>query len=74
MIKQLKDIAPSYYIAFFVAACVYFFKYFNLSYWIILPMQVLAGFIIVVLICEYMRIEEYLEIKMVLKKVIKYNG
>lgn len=74
MIKQLKDIALSYYIAFFVAACVYFFKYFNLSYWIILPMQVLAGFIIVVLICEYMRIEEYLEIKMVLKKVIKYNG
>lgn len=73
VMKQLKDIAPSYYIAFFVAACVYFFKYFNLSYWIILPMQVLMGFFLVILICEYMRIEEYLEIKMVVKKLLEIN-
>ena len=73
VMKQLKDIAPSYYIAFFVAVCVYFFKYFNLSYWIILPLQVLVGFFLVILICEYMRIEEYLEIKMVVKKMLEIN-
>ena len=73
VMKQLKDIAPSYYIAFFVAVCVYFFKYFNLSYWFILPLQVLVGFFLVILICEYMRIEEYLEIKMVVKKLLEIN-
>jgi O-antigen/teichoic acid export membrane protein len=40
---QIKDIAPSFGIAFCIASSVYFFKYIPLSYWIILPLQIIVG-------------------------------
>lgn len=60
---QLKDIAPSYGIAFLIAMCVYFFKYLPLSYWIILPVQVVIGSAVFFLVCEKVKMEEYIEVK-----------
>ena len=60
---QIKDIAPSFSIAFIIAISVYFIKYLSFSYWIILPIQVAVGAIVFFLICELRDIEEYNELK-----------
>ena len=60
---QLKDIAPSYGIAIIIATAVYFLKLLPFNYWIILPVQVLTGVIVLFCVCEKTKLSEYLEIK-----------
>ena len=60
---QLKDIAPSYGVALFVAVAVYFLKYLPLSYWVVLPLQIAVGGAVLFLICEKTKLEEYVEVK-----------
>ena len=60
---QLKDIAPSYGIAFLIAVSVYFFKFLPVSNWIILPIQICVGIIVFFLVCEKTNLEEYVEVK-----------
>ena len=60
---QLKDVVPSYIIAFIVAISVYFLKYLPLSNWIILPMQISVGIIVFIVICKVLKITEYTEVK-----------
>ena len=61
--KQLKDVAPSYGVAFVVALSVYFFKYLPLSHWLILPIQIVLGILVFFTICESTKLNEYIEIK-----------
>lgn len=67
---QLKDIAPSYCLAFLVALSVYFFKYLPISYWIILPLQIITGVAVFFVICESIKMSEYLEVKDIVKAYI----
>lgn len=60
---QLKDVAPSYGVGLAVAVPVFFLKYLPLSYWIVLPMQVIVGAAIFFLICEKTQLQEYREVK-----------
>lgn len=60
---QLKDVAPSYGLGFFIALVVYFFKYFPISYWIILPIQVVVGAGVFFLICKTIKMQEYEDVK-----------
>lgn len=60
---QLKDIAPSYGVALFVAVAVYFLKYLPLSYWVVLPLQIAVGVAVFFLVCEKARLEESVEVK-----------
>ena len=65
---QLKDISGSFGLSFFIAIFVYFFKYLPISYWIILPMQLFVGGILIVLICEKSKMKEYLELKSIINE------
>lgn len=60
---QLKDVFPSYAIATTMALSVYFIKYIPVSYFIILPIQLIVGFIVVWFLCEKTQLEEYREVK-----------
>lgn len=60
---QLKDIAPDYGIAIIVALSVYFFKYLPLSFWIVLPIQIVIGIAVFFLCCENSKLSEYIEVK-----------
>lgn len=60
---QLKDVAPSYGVALAVAVPVYFLKYLPLTYWVVLPMQILVGAGIFFLLCEKTKLLEYQEVK-----------
>ena len=65
---QLKDVAPSYGLAFIIAISIYFFKYLPLSYFIVLPIQIVVGASVFFLICEKMQMKEYKELKSIILK------
>ena len=65
---QLKDVAPSYALATIVALSVYFLKYLSISYWIIFPVQIVVGTIVFFTICELTKMQEYVELKSIVKK------
>ena len=67
---QLKDIAPSYGLAFVIAISVYFVKYLSASYWIVLPIQILIGTTVLSLVCEATKMPEYCEVKVIAKEYI----
>lgn len=60
---QIKDIAPSYCLALVIALSVYFLKYLPISYWIVLPVQIIIGALVFFLICEIIKMPEYIEVK-----------
>lgn len=60
---QIKDVAPSYGVAFVVALSVYFLKFLPFSYWIILPIQIVVGVIVFLFICKITNLAEYKEVK-----------
>lgn len=68
---QLKDIAPSYGLAFTIALFVYFIKYLPLSYWIVLPLQLIVGVAVFFLVCETRKVEEYVEVKNMIAPMLK---
>jgi O-antigen/teichoic acid export membrane protein len=65
---QLRDIAPSYALAIAIALPVWFLKFLPLSYWIVLPMQVLVGAFTFLAVCKVTKINEYSEILNILKR------
>lgn len=60
--KQLRDIAPSYGIAFTIAISVFFFKYLPISNWLILPIQIVVGIVVCIIACRKSQLEEYKEV------------
>lgn len=68
---QLKDVAPSYGVAFTIALSVYFLKFLPLSYWLILPLQLVVGIIVFFLLCNFTKLEEYREIKEIVEPMLK---
>lgn len=68
--KQLKDVAPFYGLGFLIALSVYFIKYLPLSYFIILPIQIVVGMTVFFVICEIKKVEEYVELKSIAQKFL----
>ena len=68
---QLRDVAPSYGVGCIVALSVYFLKYLPISNWVILPLQMIVGVLVLLVVCEFLRLPEYLEIKGI---IINYLG
>ena len=68
---QLRDVAPSYALATLIAIIVYFIKYLSLSYWIILPIQIIIGTIIFFTVGQITKMREYVEIKRIITPILK---
>lgn len=60
---QIKDIMPSMSLALGMAIVVYFIGCLPLSPYVILPIQLVCGAIIVFSVCEITKMEEYIQIK-----------
>ena len=65
---QLRDIAPSYTLAIAICLSVWFLKYLPMSYWIILPLQIVVGAVVFFTLCKLFKMNEYKEILDILKK------
>lgn len=66
---QLKDVAPSYVLAFFIAMAVFNLKYLPLSYVSILLLQMTVGSVALIVVCEITKMEEYKELKGILLSI-----
>ena len=67
---QIRDIAPSYGLATLIAIIVYFLKYLPMSYWIILPIQIIIGIVIFFTVGQNTKMREYIEIKRIIIPVL----
>lgn len=68
--NQLRDIAPSFGVAFLIAFSVYFLKYLPLSYWVILLLQIIVGCFVFYFVCEIIKLDEYEEVKEISKQYL----
>lgn len=69
---QLRDVAPDFGVAFAAAVPVYFLKYLPLSNWVILPMQIVVGMLLLLVLNEWLKLPEYMEIRGILcGKILK---
>lgn len=78
---QIKDVAPSFALASFIAISVFFLKYLPVSSWIILPIQLVLGAAMFFIICRSFKVNEYEEAKLLLmpfvqkfkRKIVQYG-
>ena len=68
---QIKDVAPSYGIALAVFLSVYFLKYLPITDWVILPLQIVLGIMVILLLSHITKREEFIEIKNIISPQIK---
>ena len=64
---QLKDISMSFVVTISMAAIVYFLKYLLLSYWLVLPIQIIVGTVAYFLLCRITKLEEFDEMIKIVK-------
>lgn len=69
---QVKDVSLSYGISALVAVSVYFLKFLPLSLWIVLPIQIVVGIIILIVNCKVIKLEEYYEFKNLCSQLLTY--
>jgi O-antigen/teichoic acid export membrane protein len=62
---QLKDVLPSIVISLIMALPVYLLTYLPISYYLILPIQIVVGAIVAIGLCEWRMQEEYLQLKQI---------
>jgi len=65
---QLKDVAPSYGISMVIAVPVFSLKYLPFSSWVVLPLQLVVGTIVLIAVCEFTKTFEYKETKSLIRK------
>lgn len=68
---QIRDIAPSYGLAILVALIVFILKYLPISYWIILPLQIILGCVILLCVCQRTKMDEYVELTKMVEPYFK---
>ena len=68
--EQVKDILPSFGVAVVMTVSVYAMSFIPMNPFILLPLQIVAGAIITITICEVTRLPEYLEIKGIAMPII----
>lgn len=69
--EQVKDILPSFGVAVAMAVPVYAMSFIPLSPFILLPLQIVAGAVITLAICEVTKLPEYMELKGIVSPLIK---
>ena len=77
ILEQVKDILPSFLIAFLMAGIVWAISFINISPFILLPIQILIGFLIIFAIGERTKMNEYIELKEIIvstiNKILKWK-
>lgn len=61
--EQIRDILPTFVISFIVAAFMWSISFFDISVYILLPIQIIVGMLFALFIYEKLHLDEYLEIK-----------
>ena len=67
---QLKDVMPSLIISLITAVPVYMLTYLPVSYYLILPIQIIVGALVAIGLCEWRKQEEYLQLKRIVGEYV----
>lgn len=74
---QLKDIAPSFFISIIMAIPVYLLSFLPFTEYLLLPTQIVVGFVVTIALCEWWKREEYLQLKQIVldnaRRIIRKN-
>lgn len=62
-IRQIRDVLPTFLVSFAVAGVMWGLSFLSLSYYVVLPLQIIAGLSLAFLIYERLKLPEYLEIR-----------
>ena len=62
-LSQIKDILPSFLIAFCVSGCIWSVTLLNLSNWLLLLIQMFVAVVLYFVILEKLCLEEYMELR-----------
>ena len=68
--EQVKDILPSFGVAIAMVLPVYAMSYIPMNSFILLPLQILTGAFITIIICETIKLPEYIELKGIAMPII----
>ena len=68
---QLKDVSLDYLVSVIVAISVYFLKYLPFTPWVILLLQIFVGGIDCFVLCETLKLPEYLELKSIALTIVR---
>lgn len=68
--EQIKDILPSFIVAIMMALVVFAMSFINLPSLVLLILQLVAGVVLVVVLCELIKLDAYIEIKNILLSFI----
>ena len=71
ILTQIKDILPSFGLSVVMALLVYSMSFIPLNPFILLPLQIVAGAVITLAICEVTKLPEYMELKGIVTPSIK---
>ena len=69
--EQLKDILPTFVISFVVASIMWGLSLWNISAYILLPIQILTGILLALFIYEKLHLDEYSEVKQLVLSALK---
>lgn len=62
-LRQIKDVLPTFLVSLIVAGIMWGLSFLPLSYYIILPLQLIVGLVLAYLIYERIQLPEYMEIR-----------
>lgn len=68
--EQIRDILPSFIVAILMALVVFALSFINLPPFVLLVIQLLTGVVLVVILCEFTKLDAYIEIKNILLSFI----
>lgn len=69
--EQIKDILPSFFVSAFMAIAIWGISYLSFPPVLLLLLQILTGFLMIVVICEIFKVDSYIEIKEIIMTYIK---
>lgn len=69
--RQIADIFPAFAVSFFVSMIMWGVSFIDISYYILLPIQIFIGLVLAFFIYERLHLSEYLEVKQMMLSLIK---
>lgn len=70
-LRQIRDVLPTFLVSFMVAGCMWGLSFLPLSYYIILPLQLIVGLVLAYLIYERIKLPEYMEIRSMVLSIFR---
>lgn len=62
-LQQIRDVLPTFLVSFTVAGCMWGLSFLPVSYYVILPLQLVVGLVLAYFIYERIQLPEYMEIR-----------